>query len=107
VTKIGIIRCNTHSENCAGYKCFPALGSKAGSFAAYEDDLELVGFDTCGGCGRNEATKIVARAMRLREKGAEIIHLGNCLAGACPWLDLYQSAIARETGLAVALKTHP
>ena len=25
MTKLGIIRCNTHSEGCAGYKCFPSM----------------------------------------------------------------------------------
>ena len=106
MTKIGIIRCNAHSENCAGFKCFPAMREKTGMFAQYDDAIELVGFDTCGGCGRNEATKVVAHAMRLREKGAEVIHLGNCMVGACPWTDLYHEAVAKETGLPVVRKTH-
>lgn len=105
MTRIGIIRCNAHSENCAGYKCFPAMREKAAMFSQY-DAIELVGFDTCGGCGRNEATKVVARAQRLREKGAEVIHLGNCMVGACPWVDLYEEAVVKETGLPVVRKTH-
>ena len=81
--------------------------TESGMFAAYEGEIELVGFDTCGGCGRNEATKVVAKAARLKEKGAEVIHLGNCMVGACPWTDLYYDALVKEIGLPVVLRTHP
>ncbi len=88
MAKIGIIRCDAYSEDCAGFNCFPALQNKAGQFQKY-DEVELVGFDTCGGCGKGKATKIVARAKRLKDRGAEVIHLGNCLVGSCPTEDVY------------------
>ena len=103
--KIGIIRCQEHSNQCAGYHCFPAMQKRAGQFKDYET-IELVGFDTCGGCGRNNADKIVARALRLKEKGAEIIHLGNCLVGACPFKDIYETALQEEVGLPLVERTH-
>ena len=103
--KIGIIRCDEHSNNCAGYGCFPAIQEKSGEFKNY-DVVELVGFDTCGGCGRGKADKIVAKGQKLKEKGAEVIHLGNCLAGPCPSVDLYESALKKELGLPVVRGTH-
>lgn len=105
MTKIGIIRCQEHSSDCAGWSCFPALRDRSGAFAAY-DDVELVGFDTCGGCGRNKADKIVAKAKRLKDKGAEAIHLGNCIVGACPTKDLYVKTLNDEVGIPVVEKTH-
>ncbi|MHB1005061.1 MAG: CGGC domain-containing protein [Chloroflexota bacterium] len=107
MTKLGIIRCSASAEKCAGYKCFPALREKTGTFAEYEDELELVGFDTCGGCARNEAGKIIDRVVRLRDRGAEVIHLANCLANACPWANMFRDAIIKETGVPVVLRTHP
>ncbi|MHB0869281.1 MAG: CGGC domain-containing protein [Chloroflexota bacterium] len=106
MTKLGIIRCEVRAEQCAGYKCFPALRDRTGSLAAYDDDLELVGFDTCGGCVLKDPSRTVERAVRLQKLGAEAIHLGNCLVTYCPWLDLFKESIARETGLPVVLKTH-
>lgn len=103
--KIGIIRCQENSNGCAGYNCFPAIRNKTGQMAAY-DEVELVGFDTCGGCGRGKADKIVARAQRLKDKGAEIIHLGNCMVNACPSRDLYEQAVRKQVGLPVVKKTH-
>ncbi|MFC2025208.1 CGGC domain-containing protein [Chloroflexota bacterium] len=103
--KIGIIRCQENSNNCAGYKCFPAIQNRTGQFEGY-DTIELVGFDSCGGCGRNKADKVVARALRLKEKGAEVIHLGNCLVGACPFKDIYKDALKEQIGLPITEKTH-
>jgi predicted metal-binding protein len=105
MTKVGIIRCDAHSDDCAGYSCFPAVRNRTGAFAAY-DGVELVGFDTCGGCARNKADRTVARAARLKAKGAEVIHLGNCLTSACPWKDLLAESIAREAQIQVVLGTH-
>ncbi|MCL4534313.1 MAG: CGGC domain-containing protein [Bacteroidetes bacterium] len=105
MAKIGIIRCDEHSSSCAGFNCFPAIRNKTGQMTQY-DDIELVGFDTCGGCGRNKADKIVARATKLKEKGAQIIHLGNCLVNACPWKGMFASTLQEQVGLPVVLKTH-
>ena len=104
--KIGIIRCEEHSEKCAGYHCFPALQEKKGSFENY-NKVELVGFDTCGGCGRGKADKIIEKATKLKEQGAEVIHLGNCLAHPCPSADLYEKAMQDELGIEVIRGTHP
>jgi predicted metal-binding protein len=106
VTKVGIIRCQEQSNNCAGFSCFPAMRDRTGGFDAY-DTVELVGFDTCGGCGRNKADKIVAKAKRLKEKGAEVIHLGSCIIGACPTKDLYVKSIIELVQIPVVEKTHP
>lgn len=106
MTRIGIIRCQEQSNNCAGWSCFPAMRDKKGSFEAY-DSIELVGFDTCGGCGRNKADKIVARALRLKEKGAEVIHLGTCLVGGCPFKDMYLGELKQKVQVPIVERTHP
>ena len=104
--KIGIIRCQEQSLNCAGWSCFPAMRNKTGGFEGYET-IELVGFETCGGCGRGKADKIVAKAKRLQEHGAETIYLGNCLVSSCPTKDLYVEALKEQVGVPIIEKTHP
>ena len=104
--KIGIIRCDEHSDVCAGSHCFPSIYEKTGEFEGY-DVIQLVGFDTCGGCGRGKTEKIVARASRLKEMGAEVIHLGNCLTGPCPSAEEYEKALQEEVGIKVVKGTHP
>jgi predicted metal-binding protein len=110
MTKIGIIRCqelaNFGERRCAGWNCFPAIREKSGYLAEY-DTIELVGFDTCGGCpGRNRYDKIIERGMKLKEKGAEVIHLSTCLCGSCPNKDKFKEVLEKETGLMIKEKTH-
>ena len=105
MTKLGIIRCQEQSINCAGNFCFPSMRDKTGTFAVY-DTVDVVGFDTCGGCGRGKSDKIVARAQKLKERGAEVIHLGTCLVGHCPWKELYVSDVKEKVGIPVVERTH-
>ena len=105
MTKIGIIRCNSYSKKCAGFSCFPAIQNKTGKFQPY-DEIELVGFDTCGGCDRGKADQIVGNAQRLKEKGAEVIHLGGCLTGGCPVGEVYVNAIKNKVDIDVVKGTH-
>ncbi len=104
--KIGIIRCQENSNQCAGYHCFPALQNRAGEYLKVYDSIELVGYDTCGGCGRNKADKILARALRLKEHGAEVIHLGNCLVSVCPFKELYEKELKEKVGVPIVEKVH-
>ena len=103
--KIGIIRCAENSERCAGWNCFPAIANKTGEFTRYET-IELVGFDTCGGCGHGKADKILKQAKRLVEHGAEAIHLGNCLASDCPSKDIYIQTLKKKIKVPIVERTH-
>ena len=102
--KIGIIRCDTHSADCAGWHCFPAMRDKTGSFTDY-DTIELVGFDTCGGCGRGTPRNILEKARRLTRQGAEVVHLGCCIVGDCPFYKTYRKALVAE-GITIVENTH-
>lgn len=104
MVKIGIIRCDENSANCQGWNCFPAIANKTGKFDAYEK-IELVGFDTCGGCGHGKPDKILKNARKLKKHGAEVIHLGNCLIHDCPSRDVYFKALKR-VGIPVVQGTH-
>jgi predicted metal-binding protein len=108
--KVGIIRCQENSERCAGHGgggegCFWAIRNKKGSFEVY-DTVELIGFDTCGGCARGAPTKILDRAQKLKKYGAEVIHLSCCMM-LCPHKDIYEAAIKETVGLPVVNYTHP
>jgi len=82
----------------------PAVRERTGEFEQY-DIVELVGFDTCGGCARGKPKKILERGLRLKEKGAEVIHLSNCLM-VCPFKDKFKAALEEEVGLPVVEFTH-
>jgi predicted metal-binding protein len=82
------------------------MRDKTGYMQEY-DTIELVGFDTCGGCpGRNRTGKIVERGQKLKDHGAEVIHLGTCVVQFCPNKDMLKEALEKEVGLPIKEKTH-
>jgi predicted metal-binding protein len=105
--KVGIIICDRYSS-CAGGKCFRALRDREGAFAAYAgEEIELVGYTTCGGCpGGN----VEYAPEEMKRNGAEIIHLATGLVVGyppCPHLDDFCEFIPAKFGLEVVVGTHP
>ena len=78
--KIGIIRCQQTEDMCAGYACIKVAEKKKGAFSEMEQ-TEIVGFVSCGGC---PGKKIIPRAKKMIEQGADIIALSTCISKGTP-----------------------
>ncbi len=102
--KIGIIRCQSYSDNCPAAGCLGAVRNLSGQFEEY-DEVELIGLDTCGGCNRGSSEKVAKKAERMKDLGAEAIHLGNCLVGPCPYKEIFTEGI-EDVGLKAVDGTH-
>lgn len=106
-TKIGIIICDRY-HTCAGGKCLRAMRNREGAFAAYADqDVELVGFTTCGGCPGGNIEYAPEEMLR---NGAEVVHLATGLLVGyppCPHLEHFVAMIPQKFGLRVEVGTHP
>ena len=74
-TKIGIIICDRY-RSCAGGKCLRSMRNREGAFSVYkkEDQVEIVGYTSCGGCpgGNIEYTP-----EEMIKNGAQVIHLAT------------------------------
>jgi predicted metal-binding protein len=97
MTKIAIIRCDEKAKTCPGTTCFQVIREKKAAFAKYGDEIEIVGFDTCGGCGLGKPDKIVQKAEALKERGAEVIHISTCVKSKCPYYDSYVAAVGQHS----------
>ena len=107
MTKIGIVICDRY-RSCAAGKCLRSLKERAGGFARYEgQDVELVGYTTCGGCpGGN----LEYAPEEMKNNGAEVLHLATGLVVGyppCPHLDYFREFVPRKFGLEVVMGTHP
>ena len=106
--KIGIIICDRY-KTCAGGKCFRSMRNKEGAFSIYKDnnDLELVGYTTCGGCpGGN----IEYAPEEMIKNGAEVLHFATGFVVGyppCPYIDNFKNFIAEKYGVGVVIGTHP
>jgi predicted metal-binding protein len=107
-TKIGIIICDRY-RNCAGGKCFKALKNRDGAFSIYAetDNVEVVGYTTCGGCPGGNIEYVPEE---MKKNGAEIIHLATGFVVGyppCPYIEHFKNFIQEKYQLKVVIGTHP
>ncbi|HSH53105.1 MAG TPA: CGGC domain-containing protein [Bacteroidales bacterium] len=107
-TKIGIIICHRY-HTCAGGKCFRAMRNREGAFNIYpkNEELELVGYTTCGGCPGGNIEYAPAEMIK---NGAEVIHLATGLIVGyppCPRIRHFKKFIENNYKVKVVYGTHP
>jgi len=105
--KIGIIICDRY-KSCAGGKCFRAMRNREGAFDVYKnEELELVGYTTCGGCPGGNIEYAPAEMIK---NGAEVIHLATGMIVGyppCPYLNYFKNFIELNFSIPVVIGTHP
>ena len=106
--QIGIIICDRY-RNCAGGKCFKSMKNRDGAFNIYgeDDDLEIVGYTSCGGCpGGN----IEYAPEEMIKNGAQVIHLATGFVVGyppCPYINHFKNFIEKKYVVKVVIGTHP
>ncbi len=108
MTRIGIIICARY-RNCGGGKCFRALRERVGAFSRYsnEEEVEIVGYSTCGGCPGGNIEYV---PQEMKNNGAEVIHLATGLVVGyppCPNIRRFKVFLEEQFGLPVVIGTHP
>ena len=106
--KLGIIICDRYRE-CGGGKCFRALRERAGAFSRYAKDeqVEVVGYSTCGGCPGGNIEHVPEEMIK---NGAEAIHLATGFVVGyppCPYLEDFKKFIETRYKIPVVIGTHP
>ena len=99
--KLGIIRCMQTEDYCPGTADFKAARLHMGAFAQVEEEIEIVGFTSCGGC---PGKKAVLRARELVKRGADAIAFASCIQKGtpigypCPFHQKMQELVEKEVG---------
>ncbi len=104
--KVGIIRCQQTEDLCPGTTDFVVAKNNKGVFEQYSETIEVIGFNTCGGC---PGKRSVPRVQEMVKRGAEAIVLASCITKgnpigfACPHKDAMIGAIKKRLGEEVIL----
>ena len=99
--KVGLIRCQQTEDMCPGTTDFKEIREKKCAFEGIEEEIEIIGFVTCGGC---PGKKAVSRAAEMVRRGADTIVLcscitrGNPIGFACPNMEEMKIAIKKKLG---------
>lgn len=59
--KVGLIRCLQTEDMCPATTCIKAMDKKVLAFKGIEEDIELIGVNTCGGCPGKKAVTRAAK----------------------------------------------
>ncbi len=93
-------------EMCPGTTDFKVIREKKCAFENIADEIEIIGFNTCGGC---PGKKAVTRAAEMVRRGADTIVLASCITRGnpigfpCPHALAIKEAIARKLGDAITI----
>lgn len=79
--KIGIIRCAQTEDYCPGTADFLMIKERKGAFEGIAEDIDIVGFISCGGC---PGKKALMRARELVKRGADTIVFASCITRGAP-----------------------
>lgn len=75
-TRIAIVRCETVAEVCPGIACFKAFNKRRQHFAQYDDNVEIIGYFTCGGCPGRRVSRLVDTLLKY---DLDVVHLSSCM----------------------------
>jgi predicted metal-binding protein len=78
--KVGIIRCQQTEIYCPASSCLSSAANGEGSFTE-TGPVEVIGINSCGGC---PGKQIYARALEMKNRGAEKIVLASCITHGAP-----------------------
>lgn len=104
--KIGLIRCLQTEDMCPGTTDFKVIKEKKCAFEGIEGDIEIIGFNTCGGC---PGKKTVTRAAEMVRRGADTIVFASCITKgnpigfACPHAEAMRRAIVAKFGAEIKI----
>ena len=99
--KAGFIRCMQTEDMCPGTTDFKVIREKKLAFENVRDEIEIIGFVTCGGC---PGKKAVSRAAEMVKRGADTIVLCSCITKGnpigfpCPHAEQIEKAIKNKLG---------
>lgn len=107
ITRIAVVRCDTVSEVCPGIACFKAFNNRRQQFKDYGDNVEMIGFFTCGGCSGRRVSRLVDKLLKY---DLDVVHLSSCMTldddyPPCPHIDEIRKTIESK-GVKVVAGTH-
>lgn len=99
--RVGLIRCMQTEDMCPGTTDFGFMREKKGAFKDIDEEIILVGFNSCGGC---PGKKAVTRAAEMVRRGADTIVFASCITKGnpigypCPFAKKMVDAVKNEVG---------
>ncbi|MDR2515397.1 MAG: CGGC domain-containing protein [Christensenellaceae bacterium] len=99
--KVGLIRCMQTEDVCPATTDFKVMREKTGAFEGIEEDIQVVGLNSCGGC---PGKKAIFRAREMVKRGADTIVFASCISRGnpigypCPFAKKMRDTVSKDLG---------
>jgi predicted metal-binding protein len=109
--RIAMFNCQMANRYCTGAACLKAFNRRTGEFARYQgEDVELVAFARCNGCGQDWKNDegLAEKLLRLHTIGTDVVHFGVCTCHKgqeCSFITRLIEKLSAE-GIVVVRGTH-
>lgn len=94
--KVAIYICDVVSKKCTATGCFKAFNNKTDSFEMYDEELQLVAFNTCNGCDEDPIGSLDIKIEKFKKAGVDSVHLSTCIRGRCEHYEVFAKKIAEH-----------
>ena len=79
--KLGLIRCQQTEDMCPATTCLKVMKDKKLAFEGINEDIEVIGINSCGGC---PGKRIIPRIAEMVKRGANSIAFASCIKKGTP-----------------------
>ena len=99
--KVGLIRCMQTEDACPATTDFKVMREKSGAFEGIEEEIQIIGINSCGGC---PGKKAVFRAREMVKRGADTIAFASCISKGtpigypCPFAKKMRDTVSKDLG---------
>lgn len=96
-----LLRCQQTEEICPGTSDLKVVKEHKGGFGDISEEIELVGFVSCGGC---PGKHVIWRAKEMVNRGADAIAFSTCMSRGnpisfpCPHYEQIKKSVAEMVG---------
>jgi predicted metal-binding protein len=86
---------------CPATTDFKVMREKTGAFEGIEEDIQVVGLNSCGGC---PGKKAIFRAREMVKRGADTIVFASCISRGnpigypCPFAKKMRDTVSKDLG---------
>ena len=103
--KVGIIRCMQTENFCPGTFDFKAIANRTGAFEGVEEEIEIIGFISCGGCpGKNTILRAKNGETGCRyDCPCKLYSKGTPIGYSCPFAKKMKDSLVKALGKKIAI----
>lgn len=94
--KIAVYVCGDVAERCTANGCYKAYNNRADAFSIYDEDIQMVAFNSCNGCEKEPVESLDLKIEKFLKAEVETVHLSTCIRGRCDHYEAFADKLSKH-----------